>query len=81
MTMAEFARQESLNYSTLAGWVAKAGKTPPAKSPIEFAQVQLPAPATAPERPPQLEVCLPDGTVLRGGQVSELASLIRALRS
>jgi hypothetical protein len=34
-----------------------------------------------PEPGNALEVRLPDGTVLRGGRVADLVSLVRALRS
>ena len=85
MTLAEFARREGINYSTMAGWVHRdhpkcAGAT---KRVIEFAQVQLPM-ATAPQLPAsraELEVRLPDGTVLRGGRVTDLVTLVKALRS
>jgi transposase-like protein len=85
MTMAEFARREGINYSTMAGWVHRdhpkcAGST---KRAIEFAQVQLPI-AALPQLPAsraELEVRLPDGTVLRGGRVTDLVALVKALRS
>lgn len=80
-TMAEFARREAINYSTFAGWVLKAGQVPSAAGPIKFAEVQLPAlrPAAV-KATNELEVRLPDGTVLRGGRVAELVALARALR-
>lgn len=85
MTMAEFARREGINYSTMAGWVHRdypkcAGST---KRAIEFAQVQLPM-AAMPQLAAslaELEVRLPDGTVLRGGRVTDLVALVKALRS
>jgi transposase-like protein len=86
MTMAEFARREGINYSTMAGWVHRdrpkcAEST---KRAIEFAQVQLPM-AAMPQFPAasraELEVRLPDGTVLRGGRVTDLVTLVKALRS
>ena len=81
LTMVEFARRESLNYNTLAGWVAKAGRSSVPGGPIKFAQVQLPTAAAAPRGSSEVEVRLPDGTMLRGGRVADLAALIRALRS
>lgn len=73
--MAEFARQAALNYSTFVGWVAKSGKTAPAWTGIKFTEVQLPTnPASSAGA--QLEVRLPDGTVVRGGRVADLASLV-----
>ncbi len=79
MTMAEFARREGINYSTIAGWVHRDHP----KRAIEFEQVQLPM-ATMPQLAAsraELEVRLPDGTVLRGGRVPDLVALVKALRS
>jgi transposase-like protein len=81
LTMAAFARRESVKYSTLAGWVAKAPRAVLAKSPIKFAEVRLPLAAPSPPPGDQLEVRLPDGTVLRGGRVADVVALARALRS
>lgn len=78
--MAQFARREALNYSTFAGWVAKAGKAAPAKTPIKFAEVQMPA-GVRPGIGAGVEVQLPDGTVLRGGRVADVVALVRALRA
>ena len=80
--MAGFARREGINYTTFAGWIAKAGKSPATRAPIKFAEVQWPTMRRAlPEPGNQLEVRLPDGTVLRGGRVADLVSLVRGLRS
>lgn len=81
LTMAEFARREKIKYATFAGWVAKAQESAVAKGPIKFTEV--PIPFAPPRRPTgdQLEVQLPDGTVLRGGRVAEVVALVRALRS
>ena len=82
MTMAAFARHESIKYSTFAGWVAKAARRSVGARPIEFARVQVPEmPPRAGASADTLEVRLPDGTMLRGGGVADLATLIRALRS
>lgn len=81
MTMAAFARRERINYATFAGWVAKAQRTTVAKRPIEFAELRMPFAPAAAAAPDQLEVRLPDGTVLRGGRVPEVVALVRALRS
>lgn len=81
LTMAAFARREGIRYSTLAGWVAKTPRACATKSAIKFAEVRLPM--AVPSAPPgdQLEVRLPDGTVLRGGRVADVVALVRALRS
>jgi hypothetical protein len=82
LTMAAFARRESLAYSTFAGWVWKSdrrsGSGRPTATPVRFAQVQLPAAAGLGAG---LEVRLIDGTILRGSSVRELAALVRALRT
>jgi transposase-like protein len=82
MTMAAFARRESIKYATFAGWVSKAARRTVGSSRIEFARVQVPeAAARGGASTDTLEVRLPDGTMLRGGGVADLAALIRALRS
>jgi transposase-like protein len=80
LTMAGFARREKLKYATFAGWVAKAQRTAAASGPIKFAEVRLPFASNAP-RGDQLEVQLPDGTVLRGSRVAEVIALARALKA
>ena len=80
MTMAAFARRERINYATFAGWAAKSQRTAVAKSPIEFAELPMPFAAPAVTSRDQLEVRLPDGTVLRGGRVADVVALVRALR-
>ena len=84
LTMAAFARRERINYATFAGWVLKSHKAPVAKAPIRFAQMRLPLPSPSPldtAASEQLEVRLPDRTVLRGGRVADVAALVRALRA
>jgi transposase-like protein len=82
LTMAEFARRESVNYTTFAGWIAKAGKALSSRSPMKFAEVRLPTPPpVGAGRGDQVEVRLPDGTVLRGGRVADLVAVIKALRT
>ena len=77
LTMAAFARQEGVRYSTFAGWVLQGGRR---RAPaVRFAQVRLPS--MPPIAPAGLEVRLSDGTLLRGGSAVELAALVRALRA
>lgn len=81
LTMAAFARRERIKYSTFAGWVWKAAKEPARRTAIEFAEVRLPLMAPSSELSgDRLEVRLPDGTVVRGARVEELAALVRALK-
>lgn len=80
--MARFARQEGINYATLAHWVTKAPPAACAKAPIKFTELRLPLSSAAAEPvSDRLEVRLPDGIVLRGRRAAELAALVRALRS
>jgi len=82
MTMAASARRESIKYATFAGWVAKAARRSIGPSRIEFARVQVPdSAARSGASADTLEVRLPDGTMLRGGGVADLAAFIRVLRS
>lgn len=80
LTRAAFAKREGICYATFCHWAQRAAKaaitTPSAPSPVRFAEVALPSRAST----NALEVSLPDGTVVRGGSVEELAALARALR-
>jgi hypothetical protein len=81
LTMAGFARRERIKYSTFAGWVWKAAKGPTRRSAIDFAEVRLPMLASGGEAAgDRLEVRLPDGTIVRGGRVEEVAALVRSLK-
>ena len=81
LTMAAFARRERIKYPTFAAWVWKAAKEPGRRSAIDFAEVRLPLLAPPGEATSErLEVRLPDGTVVRGARVEELAALVRALK-
>ncbi|WP_309398304.1 IS66 family insertion sequence element accessory protein TnpA [Cerasicoccus maritimus] len=79
-TQRAFAEQHGLAYNTLVYWLklrrhkeqaAGAGS----KSVSLFHEVSLPSVS-----PSLLEVCLPDGMVLRGGDAESLAALAKALR-
>lgn len=90
LTQQEFARREGIKYTTFCTWAQierEAGRLPavptgrptlPPTPLVRFVEAQLPAviPSCAP-----LEVHLPDGTLVRGGNATELATLIRALRA
>ena len=80
LTMAAFARRECIAYSTLAGWVLKAARKRPTSKRPRFAEVQV-GPLLAAAAPGLLEVGFPDGTTVRGSNATELAALVRALRS
>jgi transposase-like protein len=80
LTMAGFARREKLKYATFAGWVTRAQRMDAAPGAIKFAEVKLPFAPSA-SRADQLEVQMPDGTVLRGSRVVEVIALARALKA
>lgn len=97
LTQSAFARREGIRYSTFCTWAQlerQGGRLLPAQagrkrrrrngpsSPVRFAEVRLPAVAAPRAAPiPGLEVRLPDGTLLRGGNAVELAALVQALRA
>lgn len=80
LTQRAFAQREGIRYNTFIWWLKqrrdRATAKRPAK-PVQFAEYRLPGPGalTTP-----LEVCLPDGTTLRGGSCEDLVELIKALR-
>lgn len=88
LNQAAFAKREGLRYSTFCHWVQKAARgelrartSLAAREPrVQFAQVQLPAPAAV-NGGASIEVRLTDGMVVRGDDVQKLAALVRVLRS
>ena len=92
LTQSAFARREGIRYSTFCTWAQterRSGGLPPAPAgrkrrrragaqAVRFAEVRL---SGLPASLPGLEVRLPDGTLLRGGNAMELAALVRALRA
>ena len=71
LTQQAFTRREGIKYPTLVSWLRRRGpRRPPGAA---FAEVTLPAAAG-------LEVRLPDGVVIRGAKLEEVAQLLRLLR-
>jgi transposase-like protein len=88
LTQRAFAQREGIHYNTFIWWLKQRrerGKHVKRKTlpPVRFEEYRLPAVASSPEPPPPvpLEVCLPDGTIVRGGTASELITMAKALRS
>ena len=83
LTQAAYCRREGLKFGTLVSWLGRRRKSGGAliSSQLEpkFHELSLSSPAESLSS--SLEVSLPDGTVLRGTQASELAELIRLLRA
>jgi len=82
LTQAAFCRSEGLKFGTLVSWLGRRGKNGGAlissQPEPKFHELSLSGPSESLSS--SLEVSLPDGTVLRGTQVSDLAELIRLLR-
>jgi hypothetical protein len=81
LTQKAFAEREGINYHTFVAWLGRRRRAEdsPATSPkMDFAEFQLPGPRSWSGG---LEVCLADGTVVRGADASEVAALVKALRN
>ena len=83
LTQAAFCAREGLRFGTLVAWLGRrrknGGALGEAKQPEpKFHELSLNRAPDSPGAP--LEVTLPDGTVLRGAQASELAQLVQLLR-
>ena len=72
LTQRAFARREGIKYSTLVPWVQLRRKETAAVRPT-FAEFTLPGPSG-------LAVRWPDGVVIRGASVEDVAKLLRLLR-
>ena len=90
LTQVAFAKREGIAYSTFVYWIkyrrqcqrkGKACATPPKPTAPKqvFHEVAAPAPTPEPGLL-NLEVSLPDGSIVRGTDPHALASLIKALR-
>lgn len=81
LTQAAFCAREGLRYGTLVAWLGRRRKNGGALMDSgpepKFHELSLSRPAEPLSA--SLEVRLPEGTVLRGSQASELAELIRLL--
>jgi len=81
LTQAEFARREGVRYPTFATWVQRQGPGPArakaAAAKPRFAEVRVAGGVPG----PAVEVCLPDGTLVRGTNAAAVAAVMRALRT
>ena len=80
LTQKAFAEREGINYHTFVAWLGRRRGSKHGGSParMDFTEFRLDAPVRSCG---SLEVCLSDGTVVRGGDAGELAALVKALRS
>src|SRR5579883_3465718 len=72
LTQREFAEKEGIAYHTLITWLSRRRREQKI-TPVRFAEVRMPRTRQA------LEVCLPNGVVVRGGDVAEIVALVKAL--
>jgi len=80
LTQAAFARRAGINFHTLVAWLGRRRQSVVgAKPAMRFHEVSVAAVSTASTLP--LEVSLPGGLVVRGGDARTLAELVRALRA
>jgi hypothetical protein len=77
--MTGFARREGVEYSAFVGWVLKAARKRALTKRQRFAELRV-GPTLASSPATMMEVRLPDGTLVRGANASELAALVKALR-
>lgn len=75
LTQAEFARREGISFWSFAKWISR-NRAKARPQPAKFAEVSTLA--SRPSSP--LEVALPNGMVIRGGDVEQLAALAQRLR-
>jgi len=73
LTMAQFARQEGINWLTLAKWSSRMGKR---RAPVHFAEVKLGLPAPA----WPYEVTLPNGITVRAASAPALVAMLELIR-
>ncbi len=74
LTQAAFAQREGIKFHTFTHWLRVERARKPAAA--AFAEVKL----GALRAPNALEVALPDGVVVRGGDVEQLVALVERLR-
>ena len=73
LTMAQFARQEGINWLTLAKWSSQMGKP---QTPVQFAEVKMGLPAAA----WPYEVTLPNGITVRAASAPALVAMLEMIR-
>lgn len=73
LTQKAFAERERINYTTFVSWVQGCGRRiePPK---VRFSELTMPHSGLP------LEVQLPDGTTIRGGDAEQVARLLQLIR-
>jgi hypothetical protein len=78
LTQAQFARREGINYHTLVAKLARC-RRPKGASPVAGSFIEARVPTVGWADPRALEVQLPGGIVVRGGDAAAVAALVQAL--
>ena len=77
LTQRAFAEREGVRYHTLVTWLVRRKReqtrSPSAPETVRFAEVRMPRARSG------MEICLPNGIVIRGADASQVAALIKAL--
>lgn len=78
LTQKEFARREGIKYPTFTVWLSKQRRRLAASdsAPVRFEEFLLPGGTSG----MKLEIQLPDGTIVRGGDAGSLVELVKRLR-
>ena len=77
LTQKAFAQREGIKFATFVSWVRELRRRE-TQPKVSFTELTTSAMAIAPAA--ALEVQLPDGTIVRGGNAEELARLLRLVR-
>jgi hypothetical protein len=77
LTQRAFAEREGVSYHTLVTWLGRRRQEqrnrPALPAPVRFTEVRMPRGS------PSVEVCLPNGIVVRGSDSTQLAALVKLL--
>ena len=82
LTQRVFAQKAGVKYATLTSWTCRrrgVGRSASPSQAVAFQELSM-VPTAKSAGVSTLEVVLPDGTVVRGSDASELVALIRVLR-
>jgi transposase-like protein len=84
LTQQAYAKQEGINYTTFVGWLARRRRERTGEGSgnldyPEMKEVSLAGFSREDRTTFEVEVALPDGTVVRGGQVDQVAALVRLI--
>jgi len=77
LTQSVFAAREGVSYHTLVTWLSRRRREGPTAlgkpAPVRFAEMRVPRSGLS------LEVCLPNGIIVRGADSAQIAALVKVL--